>query len=74
MKQCNRCKYAEWALRIDGGLHPSGDGWCKFEVKMPTLPASKYYISGHAMICGGTINRKEELGEHCQCYTPNEER
>ena len=41
MKDCTHCKHAAWNLTMRGALHPSGEGKCTYEVKLPPLPASK---------------------------------
>ena len=65
MKNCTGCKYAEWQRTKSGNLHPSGDGECTYEVKRPVAPISMS-LSFH--ICGGFINRRRELKDHCPCY------
>jgi hypothetical protein len=64
MKNCAGCKYAEWDRTKSGSLHPSGDGRCGYPWKLPALPASMYWVNtpGH---CGGLINRRRELKDHC---------
>lgn len=73
MKNCTDCIYAEWKRREGGNLHPSGDGRCTYEVKVPALPASKYWGYGCKSdipsINGGFINRKEELSDHCVYFS-----
>jgi hypothetical protein len=64
MKDCTHCKHAAWNLTMRGALHPSGEGKCTYEVKLPPLPASKrWWWSPRAM--GGDINRRKPLTEHC---------
>lgn len=70
MKNCKGCKYAKWAKTKAGRLHPSGDGECTFVVKIPVLPASRYYISGGGAPSGGYIDRNMELKVDCPCYQP----
>lgn len=75
MKNCDRCKYAEWARTAAGKLHPSGDGKCIYPVKLPALPASMQWQGDFGRIphpCGGSINRRKELGEHCATYQRKE--
>lgn len=67
MKNCNGCKFAEWKKTDAGRLHPSGDGKCAYEYKMPALPACMYWVSTQCP-CGGYINRRRELKEHCAYY------
>ena len=68
MKNCTKCKYAEWKRGNKGRLHPSGDGECKFPYKIPALPASKFWLSGIPFPSCGFINRREELKDHCVYY------
>jgi hypothetical protein len=69
MKSCTNCKYAEWKKTASGRLHPSGDGRCQFTYKLPPLPQSMYWI-GSPSPCGGHINRKNDLKDHCVYYAP----
>lgn len=64
MKTCNDCAYAKWERSKNGNLHPSGDGKCTYPYKVPPLPASMYWLSASEP-CGGQINRKETLKDHC---------
>lgn len=72
MKDCTKCKHADWFRTNSGRLHPSGDGRCKKEVKIPKLPASmKWGYGSYASDpspMGGQINRREYLKEHCVYY------
>lgn len=69
MKNCTECKYAEWNVTATGRLHPSGDGWCKYPFKAPELPQAFYWICrGDPQPCGGHINRRQELKDHCVYY------
>ena len=68
MKNCTQCVHADWQRTAQGRMHPSGDGRCTKEVKLPPLPASKYFISPPTAY-GGSINRRKELGTHCTYYT-----
>ena len=69
MKNCLLCKYADWQKTAAGKLHPSGDGKCTYPWKMPPLPASMYWFgTGQPKPCGGYINRKNELKDHCTYY------
>jgi len=74
MKSCNGCKFANWYKTASGRMHPSGDGRCTYEVKIPPLPASKYWSWNRKGpdINGGHINRREELLDHCVCYANQE--
>jgi hypothetical protein len=65
MKNCNKCKHAEWERTKAGKLHPSGSGLCMYPWKMPPLPASKYFIGGDPKPYGGYVSRKEELKKDC---------
>jgi hypothetical protein len=68
MKTCKGCKYADWKLTAAGRLHPSGDGRCTYQVSVPVIPASMYFL-GTPSPCGGHINRKREFNNHCPIYT-----
>ena len=70
MKNCTKCKYAQWHKTEVGRLHPSGDGKCTKEIKIPPLPASKQWpYRDEPKPTGGWINRREELKEHCVYYS-----
>jgi hypothetical protein len=64
VNDCTHCKYAKWERTAAGKLHPSGQGRCGFEVKIPQLPASMHYLMGNPIIVGGGINRREPS---CDC-------
>jgi len=68
MKNCTDCKHANWKRTATGRLHPSGAGRCMFPWKMPPLPGAFYWLSGQTP-CGGHIDRKRELKDHCAYYT-----
>jgi hypothetical protein len=69
VKNCKGCKYAKWEKTVAGRLHPSGMGRCTFPWKMPPLPASMYFTGmSNPSLCGGWIERKRELKEHCPYY------
>jgi len=69
MKNCTRCKYAEWDKTKAGKLHPSGEGQCKYPWTMPQLPGSKYWIGRNPPEpFGGHISRKVEFKEHCPYF------
>jgi hypothetical protein len=72
MNDCIGCKYAQWDKRAGGNLHPSGDGLCTVKIKIPALPASKYWINSAPCVGGGSINRRESFNEHCK-YFQNKE-
>ena len=73
MKNCTRCAHATWMRTKVGKLHPSGNGRCTKEVKIPELPASRHwsYYSNFTLpeICGGNINRNKDLKTHCVYFT-----
>jgi hypothetical protein len=71
MKTCNGCKYADWARTKSGRLHPSGSGWCRYEYKVPELPASMYFMSTPSP-CGGHIERKKVFKDDCPYWCPIE--
>lgn len=74
MRSCVGCKYAKWETTKAGRLHPSGYGICQYEYKLPLLPKSRYWISGHAPApLGGSINRHDELSDHCPYYGRKED-
>lgn len=64
MKDCNGCRWADWKRTEKGRLHPSGDGRCTKTITLPKLPACKHWLS-LGTTCGGHINRRIELKEHC---------
>lgn len=69
MKNCKKCRYAEWKRTKTGSLHPSGDGRCEYPYKLPRLPASMNWVGWAApKPCGGYINRQGELAVHCPYY------
>lgn len=67
MKSCNDCKYAQWQKTRTGKLHPSGGGQCGYDYKIPPLPGAFFFI-GSPLKCGGIINRRKELKEHCAYF------
>lgn len=75
MKNCTDCKYARWNKTVAGKLHPSGDGHCTYDYKIPLLPASMYWLSNTPPTPnGGYINRCKELLNHCPYYMINTQR
>lgn len=75
MKSCNGCHYAEWKRTGANRLHPSGDGRCVYQIKLPVAPAAFYWygLGGKCpMPSGGFISRKETFDEHCPCFKPKE--
>ena len=67
MKNCTHCIHAKWDLTAAGKLHPSGNGRCQKEVRLPPLPAAMYWLSSPRP-CGGHIHRKREHADHCPYY------
>jgi hypothetical protein len=75
MLSCLGCQYAEWQKTKTGKLHPSGDGKCKFEYKLPQLPAAFYFIGiSYPSPCGGYINRKKQNKNHCPYWQAEQEK
>lgn len=76
MSDCTTCARASWRRTAAGRLHPSGDGFCKWEMPEIVVPACRYYLSGRApqMVPkpnGGHINRREpHKASDCSCYLP----
>lgn len=71
MRNCTHCKHANWKRNAAGNLHQSGDGRCTFEYKAPPLPACMYWLSSPIPM-GGSINRREELPDHCVYWARTE--
>jgi hypothetical protein len=71
MKNCTRCKYADWKRTAAGRLHPDGSGKCTFPVKIPKLPAAFYWISTPGPY-GGFIERKRDHKDDCPHYQPEQ--
>jgi hypothetical protein len=65
VKTCKECKYADWDKTAMGRLHPSGDGKCRYQYKIPQAPKAFYFAGGTPVPCGGFINRKQEFKDHC---------
>lgn len=72
MKNCTNCTYADWKKTAAGKLHPSGDGRCTKVVNIPKLPAA-FYFSNKLFICGGMINRRQELRDDCVYFADNKD-
>ena len=70
MKNCTNCKYAEWQKTAAGKLHPSGDGHCRYPYKVPELPSAFYWVGRAPTPAGGTINRHQDLNDHCVYFGP----
>lgn len=68
MKSCLGCQYADWKRSKNGTLHPSGDGQCTYEVRIPQLPNAKYW-SSKPLVSYGSISRKKEFIFDCPYYT-----
>ena len=66
MKNCTECVHANWQRTESGRLHPSGEGRCGKKIELPQLPQA-FYWTFEPNFCGGYINRREELKDHC-CY------
>lgn len=71
MKKCNDCAHAQWKRTESGKLHPSGDGKCTFEWKLPAIPACMFWMSIPKPY-GGLINRRQELKDHCVYWARKE--
>ena len=66
MKDCTHCKHAEWERTSNGRLSPTGNGKCAYQYKLPPIPASMFWLMNQKpSLCGGSINRRKELSEHC---------
>ena len=68
MKSCTECAHAEWFRTKSGSLHPSGEGKCGKRIELPQLPPAFYWSTQPylpLLICGGHINRRKELQDHC---------
>ena len=72
MTNCTNCKHASWKKTASGRLHPNGNGICTVEIKLPPLPASKWWsgFGSEPRPVGGQINRRKELKTDCPYYTP----
>jgi hypothetical protein len=69
MKDCTDCIYADWQRTESGRLHPSGDGKCQKIIVIPKLPPCWHWAGcSPPSLCGGHINRRQPLSEHCQFY------
>lgn len=69
MKNCARCKYAEWRRTENGKLHPSGDGKCGYPWELKPLPSSMYWVGSSPKPVGGWINRRKDFEYHCPYWT-----
>lgn len=71
MKTCVGCKHAAWRRTKADKLHPSGEGQCKYEWKMPKLPASMFWVSFDGKAPRpilAHIDRHKTLPDHCVYY------
>jgi hypothetical protein len=68
MKNCTKCIHAKWNKTDAGRLHPSGEGQCTKEVKIPALPAAMYWTSSPS-VSYGFISRRKDLKDHCVYYS-----
>ncbi len=64
MRNCTHCVYANWRRTSNGRLHPSGDGRCAKEIKLPQLPNAWYWF-GTSRPSSGYIHRKTEYDTDC---------
>ena len=72
MKDCTKCKHAEWARKKNGHLHNDGFGQCTWKFVVKSLPPCMYWtIPG--MVTGGYISRHTELTKHCAYYEESNE-
>jgi hypothetical protein len=70
MKTCEGCAFVEWKTTKAGKRHPSGDGRCTYQYKVPPLPQALYWwFDTPPRPSGGYVNRKSEHREHCDYYT-----
>lgn len=72
MKNCTYCKYASLGKTAKGKLHPSGEGWCEYKFNIPARPQSMYWVGGKPNPCGGLINRRTDLKDHCAYFVRKE--
>lgn len=63
--ECLTCQFAYWQKTKSGKLHPSGNGRCTFEPRIP-IPEAKKWV-WELSLSYGFINRKEEVHD-CKCY------
>ncbi len=68
---CEGCKFADWERTTTGRLHPSGDGQCRYNYKLPQLPGSMFWPHDREPEpLGGRINRREKLWHPCGLFQP----
>ncbi len=68
MKTCLGCKWAKWDKTKNGRLHPSGDGQCTYQVKIPKLPKSMRWLYDEPRVSAGIITRKSDFEDDCIYY------
>ena len=69
--KCIGCKYADWKRTKNGRLHPSGEGRCRYEMKVPQLPNAFFWMHlSSPELDGGRISRKQTYDTHCPYYVP----
>lgn len=69
MNWCRDCKYAEWKLTKLGRRNANQPGRCTYEVKLPTLPASRWWLLGTPSLAGGYIEWREPK-QKCPTFQP----
>lgn len=72
MKNCTDCKHAHWQKTAAGKLHPSGNGRCQWELKLPALPTAIHWWAGVPRVSYGFINRRKELAVDCPQFASAE--
>ena len=67
---CLECRYAEWLKDSRGHLHRSGEGHCRYEYKIPQLPASRYWgaLHGSPSPNGGYLDRRRDTHQKCPYF------
>ena len=58
-KTCLNCKYARWRRTLMGKLHPNQLGKCSYNIVLPALPKSLYFLGGYAIAGSGIISRNK---------------
>lgn len=66
MKNCNGCKWAEWDKPKSGSLHPDGQGYCRYPVKIPDLPNGVEWASINYYHTG--ISKNKDFDKDCKFY------
>jgi hypothetical protein len=74
LNSCLYCKFADWQKTAAGRKHPSGDGKCTWEVKIPVLALARGWSfpnrpNDPPTIGYGFINRKKPF-EKCPTFQP----